>query len=184
MCPQITCTGRCIVTLVAFMWLNGIVSIFHICILQTKHQIHYFQEFAPSPLCFVFCPNCCFKLSKIYYWLLVSNNHKCQFSWHTFTFLIRKHLPRSVRWLVRQSVTFSDFHCIGVYEPSQSVPRDLWPFRHFIRESRNEKMEILSKNLETTKLLILFCLNCINIHGLFTYHVKHHVKDGCSNVVL
>ena len=53
--------------------------------LNPSNQSHNFQDFAPLPMCVVFCPNGCFKLSQIYHWLLVSNNFNC-FPWHTFTF--------------------------------------------------------------------------------------------------
>ena len=60
----------CIVTLVTFVWFNDIASCLH-----PSNQSHNFQDFAPLPMCAVFWPNGCFKLSQIYHWLLVSNNY-------------------------------------------------------------------------------------------------------------
>ena len=42
-----------------------------------SNQTHDFQDFVTFPLCAVLYPKCCFKLIKIYHWLLVSNNKKC-----------------------------------------------------------------------------------------------------------
>ena len=77
------CIGRCIVALVAFMWLFKTVSIFleafNICIPQTK--IINFRILLHCR-CVV-----CFALNwvKYYYWLLVSNN--ISFSMTYFHFL-------------------------------------------------------------------------------------------------
>ena len=46
------------------------------------------QDFAPLPLLCLFFPNCCFKLSQIYHWLFVSNNHNCLLSITYFHFFI------------------------------------------------------------------------------------------------
>ena len=84
MLPQIACTRACKDTLVAFVWLNVSIFLkdFNICILQTK----VFKILLHCHvLCVVFRPNCCFKLSKIYHWLLVSN-YKFDFPYHTFAF--------------------------------------------------------------------------------------------------
>ena len=71
MSPQITCPWGCKVTLVAFMWLNYIVSIFlqgfYIWIVQTKVIIS--KILLHCHLCVVFCPNCCIKLTQIiFFW--------------------------------------------------------------------------------------------------------------------
>ena len=39
MCPQIACMRGCIITLVAFVWFYGVVSLFHKAILQTQFFI-------------------------------------------------------------------------------------------------------------------------------------------------
>ena len=50
------------------------------------------------------------------------------------------------RW-VGPLVTLSDFHCVGVSGPSQSVRRDWWPFRHLITVMRRH--DLTKKNSQS-----------------------------------
>ena len=53
------------------------------------HPANQSSNFPLAVLCVVFCPNCCFKLSQINHWLLVSHNQKC-FLFHGILSLFHK----------------------------------------------------------------------------------------------
>ena len=72
MYPQGACLWGCIVTLVAFVWLNVIVGLFLQDFLNLQTKVIMFKSLFHYV---VFCPNGSFKLIQINYLLLV-NNHK------------------------------------------------------------------------------------------------------------
>ena len=122
--PQIVFSRRCIVTFgyicLIFQHFSSRFSHWH-----PSNQSHNFLYYAPLPLCDLLCPNCCFKLSQIYYWLLISNNQNsllfygmlslfqfkgkflgerkylCQISWKK-RILQKKWLDRTIDWFFNQ----------------------------------------------------------------------------------
>ena len=72
------------------------------------------------------------------------------------------HLPWSVRWLDGPSVTLSDFHCVGISGPSQSVqgPRNLIFSKSYDQQVSNSfvKLKVEWSNLGRKLVWIKGCI--------------------------